>query len=373
MYFAFNPANELRGRIWTVWFVIFGIELCTVMSVSCLFPDIGFQNTHLNVRMGLLTLIIIGEGVISITRIVNKTVRPGGWTKWSFVHILGVTTNVVSPVAPSLGARSHQTQYLLWQVYFDLSPRCRLGRLAQQIWAQLHFPFHVALILLLEGSQILALTLDVTIKLRYLKETLAFVCEEPRPSADRGVNLIRTTISDMEIPFSRGATQEWASISSILEDLAEQPLCPDPGTSSWIYTEDLFSDLVGNVTAALFSSMDITPSKKVNIGLLDSQQMLQMYMKVLGFVYVYFFTVASVVMGLFTAFLVFSQRHKRPLHRFISMAMRILLAISLASLVFFASHFPLAYSFMTSPFILYAFTLTLLTGPSILHVSKLHS
>lgn len=96
MYFAFGRAYGIRDRIWTVWFVLFGVEMWTVMGVSCLFPGIGFQETHLNVRMGLLTLIIIGEGVIAITRIVNKTVRPGGWTKWSFVHILGVTANVVS-------------------------------------------------------------------------------------------------------------------------------------------------------------------------------------------------------------------------------------------------------------------------------------
>lgn len=250
-----------------------------------------------------------------------------------------------------------------------MSPRCKLGRFAQQIWAQLHFPFHVALILLLEGSQILALTLDVTLKLKYLKETLFFVCEDPRPSADQGVELIRSTIADMEIPFSRGATQEWASISSILEDLSRQPLCPEFGTSSWNYTEDLFSDLVGNVTAALFSSMDIIPSKKVDINLLDSQQLLQMYMKVLGFVYVYFFVVASLSMSLFAAFLVLSRRHERRLYLVLSMGMRILLALSLASLVSFSSHFPLAYSFMTSPVILYAFTLTLLTGQTALGVS----
>lgn len=96
MYFAFSPTNGFRARIWTVWFAVFGIELWTVMGISYAFTEIGFQDTHLNVRMGLLTLIIIGEGVIAITRIVNKTVRPGGWTKWSFVHILGVTTSVVS-------------------------------------------------------------------------------------------------------------------------------------------------------------------------------------------------------------------------------------------------------------------------------------
>ncbi|KAJ5404168.1 hypothetical protein N7509_004039 [Penicillium cosmopolitanum] len=335
MYFAFRWAYDIRARIWTVWFVLFGVEMWT--------------ETHLNVRMGLLTLIIIGEGVIAITRIVNKTVRPGGWTKWSFVHILGVTANV----------------YLLWQVYFDISPRRHLGKLSQQLWVQLHFPFHVALILLLEGSQILALTLDVTLKLRYLAETFSFVCEEPRPSTERAVGLIRSTITDMEIPFSRGATQEWTAISSLLESLAEQALCPE--TSSEVgpvglqYTEDLFNDLMGNVTAALFSSMDITPSKKVDISLLDNQQLLRMYMKVLAFVYIYFFVVASLLMGLFTAFLLLSRRHERWLYQILSMTARVALGIFLASLVSFASHFPLAHAFMTSPIILYAFSLTLLT------------
>lgn len=263
-------------------------------------------------------------------------------------------------------SRADQTKYLLWQVYFDMSPRHRLGKLAQQIWAQLHFPFHVALILLLEGSQILALSLDVTLKLKYLKQTLSFICEEPVPTRVSGIALIRSTITDMEIPFSRGASQEWTAISNILEELSHRPLCPEPETFGWIYTEDLFSDLLGNVTAALFSSMDIIPSNKVNNDLLDNQQLLQMYMRVLAFVYMYFFVVASISMTLFAAFLILSRRHKLRLHLVISMAVRILLAISLASLVSFASYFPLAYSFMTSPIILYAFTLMLLTGQSFL-------
>lgn len=253
-------------------------------------------------------------------------------------------------------------QYLIWQVYFDVSPRHQLGKFKQQLWAQLHFPFHVVLILLLEGSQILALTLDVTLKLRYLGETLLFVCETPRPSTLQAVALIRSTIADMEIPFSRSATQEWAAISSLLESLAVQPLCPDPETFDYEYTADLFNDLTGNVTAALFSSMDILPSKKVDISLLTNQELLEMYMRLLAFVYVYFFAVASISMSVLAAFLILCRRHEIKSHENISMAVRIVLAIFLASLVSFASYFPLAYSFMTSPIILYAFTLTLLCG-----------
>lgn len=251
---------------------------------------------------------------------------------------------------------------MLWQAYFDVSPRGRLGILAQQLWAQLHFPFHVALILLLEGSQILALTLDVTLKLKYLAETILFACEEPRPNAKTAVELIRSTIMDMEIPFRRGATQEWAAITSLLNELAEEPLCPMPEPFSYFHTEDLFSDLMGNVTAALFSSMGITPTVTEDISRLDSDQLLRMYMKVLAFVYVYFFVVASLCMCLFAAFLALARRHNCRLYLGISIGWRLLLAVFLASLVSFTTHFPLAYSFMTSPTILYSFTFTLLTG-----------
>lgn len=96
LYFLFNNNTDRRGPyVWTAWCLLFAIETHLVMTVSRRSPGIGFEDTHLNVRMQLLTLIIIGEGVISITRVVNRTVGGGGWTKWSFVHILGITAAVV--------------------------------------------------------------------------------------------------------------------------------------------------------------------------------------------------------------------------------------------------------------------------------------
>ncbi|PTU23884.1 hypothetical protein P175DRAFT_0513013 [Aspergillus ochraceoroseus IBT 24754] len=345
MFFAFGKQNGARSNVWTVWFVLFGFEMWIVMGLSCITPDIGFQDTHLNVRMGLLTLIIIGEGVISVTRIVNKTVRPGGWTKWSFVHILGVTTNV----------------YFIWQEYFDLTPRRAFGKYAQQIWAQLHFPFHVALVLLLEGSQILALTLDITLKLQYLVETILFACEEPRPKPETAIKLLRQTIEDMEIDYGRGAIREQKAIEEILHDLSNRPLCPLNGTIGFSITKNLFNDLVGNVTAALFSSMRIVPQHSTDTSQMDSSQLLRMYVELLGFVYVYFFIVASFAMFLFAAFVFLAQRHDRKIATGIAITVRITLGIFLASLVSFSRHFALAYSFMKSPTILYAFTFVLLT------------
>ncbi|PYI35041.1 hypothetical protein BP00DRAFT_412567 [Aspergillus indologenus CBS 114.80] len=360
MYFAFRSQGVGGTYAWIVWFVLFAIEMWVVMWTSSVKAGIGLQDTHLNVRMGLLTLIIIGEGVIAITRIVNKTVGPGGWTKWSFAHILGVTTSV----------------YFLWQAYFDLSPRRTMGKFSQQIWAQLHFPFHVVLILLLEGSQILALTLDITLKLKYLTETILWTCEEPRPMAEEAIHLLRTTIADMEINYSRGAINEQISISRLLDDLPYQPLCPSDGPDEFSATSDLLSNLVGNVTAALFSSMGIMPSKNADIGSMGSDRLLRMYMELLSFVYVYYFAVASLAMFFFAAFVLLTRRHARGICAAISVAVRVCFGIFLAGLISFSRHFPLVYSFMTSPAILYAFTLILLTVHprlSPLVFAKIHS
>ncbi|KAL3479024.1 nineteen complex-related protein 2-domain-containing protein [Aspergillus californicus] len=348
MFFAFGEDHSARSYIWTVWFVLFWVEMWTVITTSCITPGIGFQDTHLNVRMGLLTLIIIGEGVISVTRIVNKTVRPGGWTKWSFVHILGVTTNV----------------YFIWQEYFDLTPRRPMGTIAQQIWAQLHFPFHVVLVLLLEGSQILALTLDITLKLRYLVETILFACEEPKPHPTVAIKLLRQTIEDMEIEYNRGAINEQKAIYEILADLPNHRLCPANGTIGFRLTRDMFNDLVGNVTSALFASMRIVPPRSADVSIMDSSQLLRMYVELLGFVFAYFFIVASIAMFLFAAFGLLARRHDKPWAMGIGVAVRIILGAVLASLTTFARDFELAYAFMKSPTILYAFTFVLLAGKS---------
>lgn len=94
-----NQETESRGLyVWLALWLSFASEAVQVFWMSIQNPGLGFEYTHLDVRMSLLTLIIVGEGVISVTRIVNRTVGVGGWSRWSFVHILGVTAAVVRSV-----------------------------------------------------------------------------------------------------------------------------------------------------------------------------------------------------------------------------------------------------------------------------------
>ena len=254
-----------------------------------------------------------------------------------------------------------QGQYLLWQSYFDISPRVKYGALRQQIWTQLHFPFHVILILLSEGSQILALTLDIYLKLKYLGETISYACEPPRPDPDFAINLLNSTITDMEINYNHGALEEKHAIYRILEELrSNPPLCSANGVPGSL-NMDRSHDLMGNITVCLFSSMGITLPAD-DVGAADSDALLMMYLRLLGFVYLYYFVVTSLAMFCFALFVYLTERRIRRVFVWIAIGIRVLSGIFLASLTAFVINIDLTYTFMTSPMIIFTFSLTLLAG-----------
>ena len=92
MFLTFKPSEP---HIWIVWFGLFVFESVVVITISDYTEGIELNNTHFTTRMGLLTLIIIGEHVISVTRIVNKMISGGGWTSASLLHVMAVVTTVV--------------------------------------------------------------------------------------------------------------------------------------------------------------------------------------------------------------------------------------------------------------------------------------
>lgn len=254
----------------------------------------------------------------------------------------------------------------MWHSYYDISPRRRFSRLRQQIWAHLHFPFHVSIILSSEGSQILALTLDIVLKLRYLADTFLFACETPRPTKEYALRLLNSTITDMEIDFSR-AQEEKKAITRILNSLWDYTyLCGDDdmqGANNFTYglTEERSKELMGNVTVSLFSSMGITPTTDGHNNV-DGKKLVKTYISLLTFVYVYYFFAVALSMVHFAAFASLTQRHCRSTYNGIAIAFRLASAVLLMALVFLAYDFDSVYRFMTSPIIIFVYPLVLLAG-----------
>jgi low temperature requirement protein LtrA len=59
-------------------YVVLLVEAIVVIIISSLWRVLSFKHTHLVERMGLLTLIILGEGILGLTKSVAKIVSKTG-------------------------------------------------------------------------------------------------------------------------------------------------------------------------------------------------------------------------------------------------------------------------------------------------------
>ncbi|KAF2761448.1 hypothetical protein EJ05DRAFT_498000 [Pseudovirgaria hyperparasitica] len=124
------------SNVYIVWYVILALEIAGVLSVSTVWRDLGFKLTHLVERMSLLTLIIIGEGILGVGKtisIILRTHENAEYYGLIFVILLIII--------------------FLWMIYFDNTPHGHFGTIRQQIWAFLHFPLHLSILGIVEGAQ----------------------------------------------------------------------------------------------------------------------------------------------------------------------------------------------------------------------------
>ena len=67
IYFSFNEVNGTRGQIG--WIVISVAEALSLFAISSRWNNFSFRHSPLPQRVGLLTLIILGEGIIGFARV----------------------------------------------------------------------------------------------------------------------------------------------------------------------------------------------------------------------------------------------------------------------------------------------------------------
>jgi Bacterial low temperature requirement A protein (LtrA) len=120
------------------WWIIMPIEAMVVLYVSDCTTFLDFRNTNIIERLGLLTLIILGEGVMGLGEALTKLYENGGSYSSDIIGLIICSVLIV---------------YFLYMLYFDQieTERGNIGVLRQQIWTMLHFPFHVCILLVVEG------------------------------------------------------------------------------------------------------------------------------------------------------------------------------------------------------------------------------
>lgn len=136
------PNQENGPQTYVAYYVVVCVEAGAVIAISCFWRVVSFKRTHLVERVGLLTLIIMGEGIIGMTKSVSQILQNSSSTSSNDIGVIIAAVLLI---------------YFVWVLYFDQIEHDRFGTIRQQIWAMLHFPLHVSLILTVEGSTTLIL------------------------------------------------------------------------------------------------------------------------------------------------------------------------------------------------------------------------
>lgn len=129
-----------KSNVYIAWYIIALSETILTVTVSCVWRIISFKGTHMVQRMSLLTLIVLGEGIIVICKSISKIVKN------EYLWTAAVVGQIIAAVL---------IIYFLYMLYFDRMQEEHFGSIKQQIWSFLHFPLHVTLVLVLQGVSLL--------------------------------------------------------------------------------------------------------------------------------------------------------------------------------------------------------------------------
>ncbi|KJZ76427.1 hypothetical protein HIM_04156 [Hirsutella minnesotensis 3608] len=134
---AFRFRDSRKSTVFVIWYIISAIEAVGSVILSNFSPVLSLTPTHLMKRLTLLTVMIMRDSIITLAKEVVTIVRhPDAWDSTT----IGLVTAAVATI------------YFVFLIYFD----CRrasnyLPALRQQLWATLHLPFHLALVLHLQS------------------------------------------------------------------------------------------------------------------------------------------------------------------------------------------------------------------------------
>lgn len=70
------------------WYIILAIEIVATMTISCFWRVLSFRHTHIVERIGLLTLIVIGEGILGLLKSIAYDLMGRNASVWEEVGMV---------------------------------------------------------------------------------------------------------------------------------------------------------------------------------------------------------------------------------------------------------------------------------------------
>ncbi|KAK6354930.1 hypothetical protein TWF696_004058 [Orbilia brochopaga] len=332
--FSFQPQSNVKGYIG--WYVILALEAVLVLAISLKWRIVGFKGTHLIQRMGLLTLIVMGEGIIGLCRATSLTNEGvGGW----------------SPTMSGQAISGVLCIYFIYMLYFDDEPNYVYSTVPQQIWAILHFPFHLGIVLFVEGQQQLMIWQSIIVGLNSLGAKLQKAYTDGGQSKGGQIaNLVLGVIDDF---FSEEQAHVVASNPAFNFNLAPLRDSTDPN-----FISQQLDKLWDLCAYAIFSGYNIkAPSG--NQDLYNSDNKFEGFSQIYVLVVVYFFVAAGVFL-LILALFTYLMRWPKDRYEWLHIVYRATFGVIIGLIALVATNARRVKSLLTGPWIVPMMMLLLL-------------
>ncbi|ORY58214.1 uncharacterized protein BCR38DRAFT_461007 [Pseudomassariella vexata] len=365
----FRYEEGRNSRVFVVWYVVGVVEMAVHLGCSQLTDVLTFVGSHLGERLNLLTLIILGEGVIILAKNVMLLVKD--------TYVKQASSSMWSSSLIGSVASSTALTYFIFQLYFDWMHKEESMSVRHQVWwASLHLPFHIALVLFLEGAnqfiiwaRVLESVAAATSKIRNARHSL--VQAKPK-SID-----VSKALGDIMYPFLRKYQPEevletYTHVKETLTNIGEIP------DSFWIVDESESEDgpmamrwkrgleeLFKHMVDCIYNAFDIEAPEKDQedssggeTGLYSPEETTQAITSRFRLVFIYAFACAGIVLLFLTVMHIISKRKGWSPFNIIRTAICIVISVGLALVTTLATNADRPAGFIGSPWMLPTITLS---------------
>ena len=308
LFFSFTASSGDNAL--PAWYVVIGLESAIILLISGKYKFLSFRRTCIVERLGLLTLIILGEGVIGLCSSIQKV----GSDHQFGADIIGMIICGVVII------------YCLWMLYFDQVEAERVGTIRQQIWTLMHFPYHVAILLVVEGVTQLTVWRKL---IDYLFPLVDAILNGDMNSDDSTevVKSINETMNSFFEPFEEGLgglTIETPDLGPLFKNLTESM-----SSNSTEAIMEIRSNIVLQGLNFAAKNFHIEPPEGTSE---DATAFFLGILTTFETVVVYFFLASGIAVILTAVLLLLGKRHKVRMDYY-SVVFRILIGVGLALLV----------------------------------------
>ena len=304
LYFAFHQTGT--EKVLAGWYVTFVVEAWIILIISGRVKFMSFRNTVLVERLGLLTLIILGEGIISMSNALNASNADNFYNSQIIAQIICCVV----------------VAYLIYMLYFDNVQPERMGSFRQHIWAVLHFPFHCSIVLVVEAMAQFSIWTKVVNLTQPILAAVQAV-DPTNPTVDQVTNL-NNTWNDVASHFVLSSSQTTVANFILKPDLTEQFAYLADAANKLASREDAPDS---NVTLPAPASVPDTLLEIYNQGVffvcnklrieVDSQEENAQHLSpadqifsIFQVVYIYFFCFAGLVLVVLSVLFLIGKRRK---------------------------------------------------------------